>query len=125
MNPMYAITGAGLLLVTASVSAQPAAEPKSGLSVTLLCRATVQGQPFSKVLVIDFKKRLVDATPAAVSENLITWETVEVDTYANKAIVYKNELNRLSGTYRSWPTNIIVTGVGPVYVCEKAPAPKF
>ncbi len=105
----------------AGVSAQPAPEPR----VTLLCRATVQGQPFSKVLVIDFKKKLVDATPAAVSENFITWDTVEVDTYAKRAIVYKNELNRLSGTYRSWPTNIVVTGVGPVYVCEKAPAPKF
>ena len=124
---MKTIALAGLIaLGILSVSTVLAAPHEAaGTPFTLLCRATVNNQLFTKNLEIDYGAKKVDGVRAVITDTMITWSSKELDPYRKTNVVVQHELNRLAGNYRSWSEGAIYASPPPSYACEKAPQPKF
>jgi hypothetical protein len=118
------------LLVVAAIAAvlvQPALAAGADVApFTLLCKANVQGQLFTRNLVVDYGRKTVNGVPASITDTMITWSSKEeVDSLRRQGVVNRHELNRLSGTYRFGQEGAVYASPLPSYNCEKAPPPKF
>lgn len=112
MTPLSKLTCTVLLLTSAAAS--------NAETVKLLCKAPVEGRPtLVRVLTIDFDKKQVDGIAAAFTADEIKWTTP--DNYGGSNHV----VNRLAGTYQTWPASGMSPSLPPLFSCEKAAAPKF
>jgi hypothetical protein len=94
--------------------------PAQAESFKLVCKATVDGKPsFVAVLAIDTDRRTVNGYSATFTPDEIKWHTR--DSYGGSV----HTLNRLAGTYQSWPESGVSPSIPPLFSCEKAAAPRF
>ena len=118
-------------LTLIGIAALPATEVFAGADIdpntqfTLLCKASVNGQLFTKNLEIDYRKNKVDGANAVITNTMITWSTNDFDVPRQRSAVTRHELNRLAGSYRQWSEGAIYASPPPTYACEKAPQAKF
>ena len=111
------------MLMASGADAGPPANP--GMLFTLLCKASVNGQLFTKNLEINYQDNKVDGIRAVITDTMITWNSRDFDQYRKTNVVTRHELNRLAGNYRYWQDGAIYSSPPPSYACEKAPQPKF
>ncbi|GAB7524032.1 hypothetical protein [Paraburkholderia sp. 2C] len=87
---------------------------------SLLCNATVQGQPASQSLSVDLDADTVNGVQAEVSDTEIRWTTQSRDP---SGAVFNGEthtLNRLTGDYRFYDEAAIYSATAPTWQCALA-----
>ena len=76
--------------------------------------------------MLDYVASTVDARKAVITDNVITWATVEKSFYEKDRVnIVRHELNRLAGTYSSYAEGVMLAGPPTTFFCEKAPPAKF
>lgn len=70
-------------------------------------------------LEIDYHRKTVNGTRAAINDTMIRWSSTTFDRFLQRNRLAKHELNRLAGTYRT--EGEIGESAPPTYICEKAP----
>jgi outer membrane murein-binding lipoprotein Lpp len=87
---------------------------------SLLCNATIQGQPVSQSLAVDLDADTVNGVQAEVSDTEIRWTTQSHDQSGAAFNGETHTLNRLTGDYRFYDEAAIYSATAPTWQCALA-----